>query len=125
MPTSSPLSAPGAPVGFTDDPIASHSAQFGLARPIDAPAGHHSPSPVGARPWNLRAARTLTTGNARLGGWTYDHTLQVAVTSDGRRVTEVVAGDPTANSVTNLDGDEGASEDWTYDFHPDHTGDPA
>jgi hypothetical protein len=47
----------GQPESFTDDPVASHSARFGLARPLDAPAGTDEPSPPGVRPWNLRAAR--------------------------------------------------------------------
>jgi len=48
------LLAPGGPVGFADDPIASHSAQFGLCRPMGTPPGDDAPSAVGVRPWNLR-----------------------------------------------------------------------
>jgi hypothetical protein len=39
-------------------------------------------------------------------------------------MTEVLAGQATANSVSDLDGDEGRSEDWTYDFCPDTPGSP-
>jgi hypothetical protein len=118
------LDPPAAPAGFADDPIASHSGQFGLARPAGIPAAAGVPSPVGVRPWNLRAAQVMTgiAGGARLSGWHYDHYQQVAVTGDGRRVGEIVAADPTANSVSDLDGDEGKSEDWTYDFCPDRPG---
>lgn len=114
----------GAPIGFADDPIASHSAQFGLARPADTPAGLDAPSPVGVRPWNLRAAHVMARGGALLTGWHYDHTEQLALTLDGRRVVDLVAAEPSAKSVSDLDGDEGKSEDWSYDFCPDNPGSP-
>jgi hypothetical protein len=117
------LDAPDKPAGFADDPVASHSAQFGLGRPMGIPVGRDAPSPVGVRPWNLRGARVMGAG-ARLGTWRCDHDRQIGVTLDGRLVTEVVAADPTADSATDLDGDEGKSEDWTYDFCPDESGDP-
>jgi hypothetical protein len=112
------------PNGFTDDPIASHSAQFGLARPADLPPGHHAPSPVDVRPWNLRGARAGSPG-VRIGDWRYDHVLQVALLADGRRLADAMAADPSADSVSDLDGDEGKSEDWQYDFCPDEPGAPA
>jgi hypothetical protein len=49
------------PNGFADDPIASHSAQFGLGRPVDLPAAR----PVwvhGERHW------CAVDGSARRGG---------------------------------------------------------
>lgn len=110
------------PVGFADDPVASHSAQFGLGRPMGSPVGRDVPSSVGVRPWYLRGAQVMDGGGARLGAWRYDHARQIAVTFDGRLVREIVAAAPTAKSVTNLDGDEGKSEDWTYDFCPDESG---
>jgi hypothetical protein len=116
---------PGEPIGFADDPIASHSAQFGLARPVNTPAGPNAPSAVGIRPWNLRAARTMGQRGTHLMGWRYDHTQQLALAVDGRRVVDLVAAEPTANSVSDLDGDEGKSEDWSYDFCPDNPGSPA
>ncbi|MDQ2707565.1 MAG: hypothetical protein M3Z25_07980 [Actinomycetota bacterium] len=109
-------------VGFADGPIASHSAQFGLARPAGTPAGHDTPSPAGLRPWNLRNAQIMTGGGARLGAWRYDHVQQVALTLDGQRVIDLV--DASAKSVSDLDGDEGKSEDWSYDFCPDNPGSP-
>lgn len=36
-----------------------------------------------------------------------------------------MAADPSADSVSDLDGDEGKSEDWRYDFCPDDPGLPA
>lgn len=71
------------------------------------------------RPWNLRAAQPLGGVKARIGGWRYDHDRQIALASDGRAMTEVLAGQATANSVSDLDGDEGRTEDWSYDFCPD------
>jgi hypothetical protein len=118
------LDTPGEPDGFADDPVASHSAQFGLGRSMGTPVGHDVPSPVGVRPWNLRGAQVMDRGGARLGAWRYDHDHQVAVTPDGRLVMEIVAAAPTADSATDLDGDEGKSEDWTYDFCPDESADP-
>ncbi len=118
------LHAPAEPSGFTDDPIASHSAQFGLGRPIGAPVGNDPPSPVGVRPWNLRGARVMGRGTPPVA-WRYDHDRQLALTVDGRLMLEIIAADPSADSVTDLDGDEGKSEDWKYDFCPDDSGDPA
>jgi putative ATP-grasp target RiPP len=116
------MTSPNVPVEFADDPIASHSARFGLARPMDSPARQNAPSPVGVRPWNLRAATTVP-GSQPLTASHYDHNRQVAVTPDGRPLTEIIGA--SAESVTNLDGDEGPNEDWTYDFHPDDPGTPA
>jgi hypothetical protein len=62
---------------------------------------------------------------ARPGAWRYDHDRQLALTLDGHLVTEIIAAEPTANSVTDLNGDEGKFEDWTYDFCPDNPGSPA
>jgi len=66
----------------------------------------------------------MSGGGARPGAWRYDHDRQLAVTVDGRLMMEIVAGDPSADSNTDLDGDEGKSEDWTYDFCPDDPGSP-
>jgi len=54
--------------------------------------------------------------------WRYDHDRQLAVTLDGHLIVEIIAADPTADSNTDLDGDEGKSEDWVYDFCPDDPG---
>ncbi|MGH3608130.1 MAG: hypothetical protein ACRDRD_08605 [Pseudonocardiaceae bacterium] len=116
------LLAPGGPAGFADDPIASHSAQFGLCRPMGSPPGNDSPSPVGVRPWNLRGAQVMSGHGASPRNWRYDHDRQLALTLDGRLMTEIIAADPTADSNTDLDGDEGKSEDWSYDFCPDDPG---
>ena len=117
------LAPRAAPAGFVDDPVASHSAQSGLGRPMGIPAGRDAPSPVGVRPWNLRGARVMGR-SARLGAWRYDHGRQVAFNVDGRLVMEIIAADPSADSVSDLDGDEGKSEDWSYDFCPDESGEP-
>lgn len=110
------------PTEFADDPVASHSAQFGLARPMDIAAGREGASPAGVRPWNLRGALTMS-GAREAVSWRYDPVRQIAVTPEGRPLTEIV--DASADSVSNLDGDEGPNEDWKYDFHPDSPGSPA
>lgn len=46
-----------------------------------------------------------------------DHRTQTAVDDTGRTL---VAAEPTANKASSNDGDEGPSEDFTYDFCPDH-----
>jgi hypothetical protein len=46
----------------------------------------------------------------------YDHGRQVALSRAGVPLTITNA---TANKVTNNDGDEGPSEDFTYDYCPD------
>jgi hypothetical protein len=61
------------PAAFAEDPIAPHSAQFGLARPIETPVGHSGPSPAGVRPWNLRGAQVLG-GGAGTTAWRQVHT---------------------------------------------------
>jgi putative ATP-grasp target RiPP len=50
----------------------------------------------------------------------YDHDQQVAVDKEGRPLVITGMADPSADSVTDGDGDEGRSEDWTYDFVPDN-----
>jgi hypothetical protein len=50
----------------------------------------------------------------------YSHEQQLAVDEQGRPLILTGMADPTANSVTDSDGDEGRSEDWTYDFVPDN-----
>ncbi|GAA5154467.1 hypothetical protein GCM10023321_26320 [Pseudonocardia eucalypti] len=109
------------PTEFAHGPIASHSAQFGLARPTDIQAGNAAPSPVGVRPWNLRGAQPLGRA-AGVTSWRYDHDRQIAVTPEGFPVT--ADGEASADSVSTLDGDEGPSEDWKYDFHPDSPSSP-
>ena len=106
-----------APVQFAQDPIASHSAQFPLTRPFDQRSADCLPSSPESRPWNLRTMHEPTGAGVPLPEFHYDHQQQVAVTPDGRSLVE--AYDPTANSVTDNDGDEGRSEDWSYDFAPD------
>ena len=116
-----PMICETTPTAFADDPVASHSAQFGLARPMDAAGGNATPSPVGTRPWNLRGAQAMQR-SGQTSSWRYDHGRQIAVTPDGLPFTEIV--DASADSVSNLDGDEGPNEDWKYDFHPDEPGSP-
>ncbi|MGQ0837729.1 putative ATP-grasp-modified RiPP [Actinokineospora sp.] len=101
---------------FADDPVASHSAQVPLGR-ISGQPDTSAPSPAGLRPWGLSAMRPARhQGDPVREIFTYDHDLQVAVTGDGVPLTITAA---TANKVTNNDGDEGPSEDFTYDYCPD------
>lgn len=110
---------------FADDPVASHSAQFGLGRPDSVEASMDQPSPAGVRPWNLRGAQSLPGRRLRVGPWRYDYDSQVAVDPHGQPIAGPIGiGEPTAESASHLDGDEGPSEDWTYDFVPDNPGSP-
>lgn len=105
---------------LVDDPVASASEQFGLVRPRLAPLCHDLPSPVGVRPWGLRGMRTGAVNGRPVPDFRYCHEWQVAVDADGRPLISTGMADPSADSVTDGDGDEGRSEDWTYDFVPDH-----
>ncbi|MDQ3578729.1 MAG: hypothetical protein M3443_14280 [Actinomycetota bacterium] len=49
--------------------------------------------------------------------FTYDHDRQVAIGGNGNLLT--AAKEPTAIKNTSNDGDEGPSEDFSYDFCPD------
>ncbi|AOS65563.1 putative ATP-grasp-modified RiPP [Actinoalloteichus hymeniacidonis] len=111
------MTATIAPVEFAEDPIASHSAQFPLARSFSQPSVDGVPSSAELRPWNLRAMQVPRAAVHPLPEYRYDHEQQAAVTPDGHTLIDIV--DATANSVTDNDGDEGRSEDWTYDFAPD------
>lgn len=55
-------------------------------------------------------------------GVRYDPVRQVLVDETGRPYLQDDGdGDaPSAESVSDYDGDEGKSEDWKYDFAPDH-----
>lgn len=103
---------------FTDDPMASDSAQFPLARPMATPDAQDEPSPQGVRPWGLLGMQPFPNRGTIITEWSYDHEAQVAVDAKGRPLNELRM-DPTANKVTNNDGDEGPSEDFTYDFAPE------
>lgn len=105
---------------FADGPLASDSEQFGLTRPRNTPPSDEAASPPDIRPWGLRSMRTSTARTDRPPAF-YCHARQVALNTVGRPLILTYAADPTANSVTNGDGDEGRSEDWTYDFVPDNT----
>ncbi|MGH3793950.1 MAG: putative ATP-grasp-modified RiPP [Pseudonocardiaceae bacterium] len=104
---------------FAEDPIAPDSSQFPLARPMGAPENTDQPSPETVRPWGLRGMQALPSTGQRITAWRYDHDRQVAVTGDGTPLNDIRTGQPTANKVTSNDGDEGPSEDFTYDFAPD------
>jgi putative ATP-grasp target RiPP len=104
------------PVGFADDPIAPHSARFPLGRPVGA-TDVSSPSAPGVRPWGLNGMRPARQqGDPVRAAFRYDHATQTAVDQAGRTL---VAAEPTANKVSSNDGDEGLSEDFTYDYCPD------
>ena len=102
-----------------DDPFASGSEQFGLSRPRLENPCLDLPSPSHVRPWGLRGMRLgKITGRAE-PEFVYSHEQQVAVNSNGQPLILTGMVDPSAESVTNGDGDEGPSEDWVYDFVPD------
>lgn len=105
---------------LVDDPVASGSEQFGLSRPRLDPPGRDIPSPVGVRPWGLRGMRKGTVAGRSVPEFVYCHQQQLAVDKNGRALILTGMADPSADSVTDGDGDEGRSEDWTYDFVPDN-----
>lgn len=104
---------------FTHEPVASDSAQFPLGRPHRAPNNADMPSGEGVRPWGLRGMGTLQKKTVTpLPAWRYDHEQQIAVDLDGIGLNELRM-DPSAESVSGRDGDEGPDEDWLHDFAPD------
>lgn len=108
---------------LVDDPIASGSEQFGLGRPQNSPPCWDLPSSAGVRPWGLRGMRRGAVTGQAVPEFVYSHELQVAVDEHGRPLILTGMAEPTANSVTDGDGDEGRSEDWTYDEVPDEVPD--
>ncbi len=106
--------------GLVDDPVASGSEQFGLARSRQAPLCRDLPSAVGVRPWGLRGMRHGAVTGRAVPAFVYCHEQQLAVDVEGRPLIVTGMADPSADSVTDGDGDEGRSEDWTYDFVPDN-----
>jgi putative ATP-grasp target RiPP len=115
-----------AAVGFALDPIASHSGQFPLSPPSDAPLSTDVPSPVGVRPWGLRTVRAAQPGGSERPAWRYCHGQQVAVDAEGRPLAERMAKKPpSADTTSTVDGeDPPSSEDWKNDFAPDDPGLP-
>jgi len=104
------------PEEFAHDPIASHSARFPLGQ-VAGPLSQDRPSPRGVRPWGLVAMRPARAqGDPVREAFTYDPITQTSVDAAGR---PLVTSGTTANKVTSNDGDEGPSEDYTYDFCPD------
>jgi putative ATP-grasp target RiPP len=103
-----------------DSPVASSSEQFGLWRSRHDPPCRDRPSAMGIRPWGLRGMRRGAVAGRPVPEFVYSHEQQVAVDKDGRPLILTGMADPSADSVTDSDGDEGRSEDWTYDFVPDN-----
>jgi hypothetical protein len=68
---------------FADDPLASDSAQFPLARPMGTPENVDPPSSDEVRPWGLRGMKALCSTGQRITTWRYDHARQVAVDGGG------------------------------------------
>lgn len=100
--------------GFADDPFASHSAQFPLGAPMDR-VSSDQPSSSDVRPWGLRGMQLPDAAVNSARKFHYDHASQTAMDDSGRPLITAA----TANKVTNNDGDEGPSEDFTYDYVPD------
>ncbi|MER7014579.1 putative ATP-grasp-modified RiPP [Saccharopolyspora sp. NPDC000359] len=110
---------------FVHDPVAPDSAQFPLGRPLGMPESTALVSADGVRPWGLRDMAVRSNGTVQsLPAWRYDHERQLATDLDGVSFRELRM-DPSADSSSSLDGDEGPNEDWTYDFHGDFPGSPA
>lgn len=72
---------------------------------------------MGLRPWGLSWSRPARRcGEVLREAYRYDHSRQIAVDSNG---TPLISAEPTVNEVSSDDGDEGPSEDYTYDYCPD------
>lgn len=65
-----------------DNPVASGSEQFGLARSRHDPPCQDSPSLVGIRPWGLRGMRRGAVAGRTVPEFVYSHELQLAVSND-------------------------------------------
>ena len=101
---------------FAEDPMVCHSAQFPLGR-AGGSVDQGLPSDPMIRPWGLRGMRPARhRGDPLREAFTYDHDRQIALSLTGQPLT---MAESTANKVTNNDGDEGPSEDYTYDYCPD------
>jgi putative ATP-grasp target RiPP len=98
------------------DPFAPVGSRFALAGSSFVPDGRDEPSAAGLRPWGLRRARPAGLGRV-VPRWIYDDKRQLAVAvDDGRAVIDTVSGDPTANTTSATDGEDGpSSEDWDND----------
>lgn len=70
------------------------------------------------RPWGLRGLRRAPSGDVPV--YRYDPIRQVAVTPGGELWVDSTEG-KTWSSITELDGDEGRSEDWGWDDGKDVT----
>lgn len=77
---------------LVDDPVASGSEQFGLARPRHAPPCHDLPSAVGVRPWGLRGMRCGAVTGRAVPEFVYSHQQQLAVDAEGRPLITGMAG---------------------------------
>lgn len=106
---------------FAADPMAAHSGQFPLGR-NPGPVSLGAPSPAEVRPWGLTGMRPARQqGDPVRGVFAYDHVQQVAI--DGKGCSLPTASEPTAKKNTSNDGDEGPSEDFSYDYCPDDSSD--
>ena len=101
------------------EPVFGFEEQFPLGRPTGAANNTDAPSEEGVRAWGLRGMGALPNKTDQpLPAWRYDHERQIAVDLDGVGINELRM-DPSADSVSNNDGDEGPNEDWVHDFMPD------
>lgn len=79
---------------FAEDPVASDSAQFPLARPMGTPDNTDAPSPDTVRPCGLRGMAVLSATGQRITTWRYDHERQLAVDGEGIPLNETRMGRP-------------------------------
>lgn len=94
------------------DPLASANTQFGLSRPPTEPtqtAG--SASPVGLRPWGLRAVQAVDNG-PELPEFRYCHLRQLTVDTDDQPVIDTTPV-RMMSEVSELDGKDGSSKDYS------------
>ena len=105
----------GSPTALVPDPFAPTSSRFALVGSTGTPSALEEPSAAGVRPWGLRRARPVHAGQVG-PAWSYCLERQLAVDSAGRPLIDMIGGDPSAETTSTTDGEDGpSSEDWNND----------
>jgi putative ATP-grasp target RiPP len=105
----------GSPPALATDPFAPVASRFALAGSSCVSSGLDEPSVVGVRPWGLRRARPAPAGRV-VPRWSYCVERQLAVDSAGRPLIDMVCGDPSVETTSTTDGEDGpSSEAWNND----------
>ena len=100
------------------DPFTEPGPRFALAgtkTSLREDGTAEGPSEIGTRPWGLRRARPAGPGRP-VPVWSYDDAQQLAVDAAGCPLVVTADGDPSADTTSRTDGEDGpSSEDWDND----------